>query len=55
MSFLDSLASAFKGKGARVPLGQSYASPWLYSDQSSGRKPFVYQTAVKHAYLDNPV
>lgn len=59
MSFLDSLTSAFKGKGARVPLGQSHASPWAYAEavggRTGGQRPFQYRVAVKQAYLDNPV
>ncbi len=54
MSFLDSLASAFKGKGTRVPLTPSYASPWMFSD-GGARRPFSYPVAIKHAYMDNPV
>ena len=54
MSFLDSLASAFKGKAARVPLTPSYASPWMFGD-TGVRRAFNYPVAVKHAYIDNPV
>ena len=55
MNFLESLASAFKGKGARVPLAQSYMSPWLFGDTSGNLRPFDYSIAVRRAYLDNPV
>ena len=40
MNFLESLASAFKGQGARVPLAQSYMSPWLFGDTSGNLRPF---------------
>lgn len=56
MSFLQSLAAAFKGGGgARVPLARSFASPWLFSETYGARAPFEYCAAVRHAYLDNPV
>ena len=55
MNFLQSLTSAFKGKGARVPLARSYVSPWLFSDMGSGRTPFEFSKAVMCGYLDNPV
>jgi len=55
MAFFDTIASAFKGKGARVPLSQSFGSSWAYGEGSGGRRPFIYQQAVKHAYVDNPV
>ena len=55
MSFLKTLASAFKGSGGRVPLARSYSSPWLFAEPSPGRAPYEYQGAVRRAYLDNPV
>ena len=55
MSFLKSLAAAFKGGGDRVPLARSFSSPWLFADAQSARAPFDYQLAVRRAYLDNPV
>ncbi len=56
MSFLQSLASAFKGGGRdRVPLARGYSSPWFFADCTPARRPFEYQSAVKHAYLENPV
>jgi len=55
MSFLQSLANAFKGGGERVPLARTYTSPWLFADMSTSRQPFEYQGAVKRAYLENPV
>lgn len=56
MSFLQSLASAFKGGGrSRVPLARGYSSPWFFADCAPARRPFDYQSAVKHAYLENPV
>lgn len=55
MSFLDTLIAAFKGRDPRVPLARSHAAPWLYADGGGSRAPFEYATAVKRAYLDNPV
>ncbi|MBS0481871.1 MAG: phage portal protein [Proteobacteria bacterium] len=55
MSFLSTLAAAFKG-GAdhRVPLARTFVSPWIYADPVT-RAPFDYASAVRRAYLDNPV
>ena len=55
MSFLQSLAAAFKGSDSRVPLARSFTSPWLYGDLGNPRAPFDYDRAVKRAYLENPV
>lgn len=55
MSFLQSLADAFKGTAERVPLARTFTSPWIFADGSSARAPFEYQRAVRHAYLENPV
>ena len=53
MSFLDSLRSAFKGgAGSRVPLARSFTSPWQFA---LAPEPFAYRSAVRHAFLDNPV
>lgn len=49
MSFLQSLAAAFKGSGARVPLARSFTSPWIFADSGSARAPFEYQRAVRSA------
>ncbi|MEQ1716663.1 MAG: hypothetical protein ABL907_11865, partial [Hyphomicrobium sp.] len=55
MSFLQTLASAFKGGGSpRVPLARTFTSPWLYAE-GSAKAPFDYSRAVKRGYLDNPV
>ncbi len=54
MTFLQSLAAAFKGVG-RVPLARTYSSPWFFADSASARAPFEYNAAVRRAYLDNPV
>lgn len=51
MSFLQSLAAAFKGGGERMPLARSFVSPW-YAVQALT---YDYPSAVKQAYLDNPV
>ncbi len=55
MSFLQTLAAAFKGGGDRVPLARSFTSPWVFGDSSGARAPFDYASAVKRAYLENPV
>lgn len=55
MSFLESLAAAFKGTAPRVPLARTYTSPWIFADAGAIRAPFEYQGAVRRAYLDNPV
>ena len=53
MSFLSSLASAFKGGGrSRVPLARSFVSPWSFALEPA---PFEYRGAVRRAFLDNPV
>ncbi|MCZ8170830.1 MAG: phage portal protein [Brevundimonas sp.] len=55
MSFLQTLAAAFKGGAqSRVPLARTFNSPWLFAE-GSARAPFEYTGAVKRAYLDNPV
>lgn len=55
MSFLQTLAAAFKGEGPRVPLARTFTSPWIFADGGGGRAPFEYAGAVRRAYLDNPV
>jgi len=55
MSFLQSLADAFKAAPSRVPLARSYSSPWIFADGAGARAPFEYSGAVRRAYLDNPV
>ena len=55
MSFLQTLAAAFKGAESRVPLARSFTSPWLFGDLGDARVPFNYAQAVKRAYLENPV
>ena len=55
MSFLQSLAAAFKGRGHRVPLARSYLSPWFFSDPEGGCSTFEYGSSVRRSYLDNPV
>lgn len=56
MSFIESLAAAFKGAGSRAPLARGTASPWFFADPGSGgRPPFEYNAAVRRAYLENPV
>ena len=60
MSFLDTLAAAFKGAPAasRPPLARSFASPWLFPEAyglSSPRGTFNYDAAIRAGYLHNPV
>lgn len=55
MSFLETLASAFKGASARVPLARTWNSPWVHAEAGPGRMPFDYLTAVRRGYLENPV
>ncbi|EDL49061.1 phage portal protein [Erythrobacter sp. SD-21] len=57
MSFLTSLATAFKGGGqSRVPVSRGFVSPWATAfDATPGRAPFDYAREVGEAYLANPV
>ena len=55
MSFLQSLADAFKGGESRVPLARTFTSPWLFGDLGNPRSPFDYDRSVRRAYLENPV
>ena len=56
MSFLSTIASAFKGGGgARVPLARGFVSPWALAVESAGAPPYEYGRSVRRAYLDNPV
>jgi len=60
MSFLQSLASAFKGEVVtpRAPLGRSFISPWAEAFDWRGgdaRGPMNYPVAIREAYLKNPV
>ncbi len=55
MSFLQSLAAAFKGADSRVPLARTFTSPWLFGDLGNPRSPFEYDRSVRRAYLENPV
>jgi len=55
MSFLETLAAAFKGGAARVPLARGSASPWFFHEGSSASLPYEYNAAVRRSYLENPV
>ena len=55
MSFIDTLVAAFKGESARLPLARGPASPWFFADGDGGRAHFEYASAVRRAYLENPV
>jgi HK97 family phage portal protein len=55
MSFIETLVSAFKGGGERVPLARAWNSPWVFAEYGGGKGPFDYHAAVRRAYLENPV
>ena len=57
MSFLSSLASAFKGGGGpRVPVARGFVSPWAASFQGgSARAPFEYSRAITASFVENPI
>ncbi len=55
MTFLQSLASAFKGGSGKVPLARSFASPWIFAEAGSGQSTYEYTRSVRRAWLDNPV
>lgn len=61
MSLLDTLRAAFKGGApARVPLARGFVSPWTQwssgaFERGGGRGPFEYRSAVRHAFIENPV
>lgn len=55
MSFLNTLAAAFKGGGGeRAPLARSFASPWA-SAFEAGSARFDYTSCVRRAFVENPV
>jgi len=61
MSFIDTLAAAFKGGGGnRVPLSRGFASPWAVafertrSGYGSGRA-FEYNRGIRQGFLANPI
>lgn len=56
MSFLNSLASAFKGgEQPRVPIARGFISPWAAAFDGGGKPPFEYTGAVRRAFVENPV
>lgn len=57
MSFLSTLASAFKGGGeTRVPLAHGYVSPWAVAyDRARPSHHFDYESAIKEGFLANPI
>ncbi|WP_375290844.1 phage portal protein [Qipengyuania sp.] len=62
MSFLTTLASAFKGGGGtqRVPVSRGFVSPWSTLAPSAFEAapqapPYDYGAAVREAYLANPI
>ena len=55
MSFLQSLASAFKSGSGKVPLARNFSSPWIFADGATGQTSYEYSRSVRRAWLDNPV
>ncbi|HEY8604989.1 phage portal protein [Tsuneonella suprasediminis] len=56
MSFLNTIASAFKGGGGvRVPVARGFVSPWAQAAGGNGALPYEYDRSVRRAYLENPV
>lgn len=57
MSFLSTLASAFKGGGEnRVPLAHGYVSPWAVAyDRARPGHHFNYDSAIREGFLANPI
>lgn len=56
MSFLNTIASAFKGGGqTRVPIARGFTSPWAAAFDGGGKPPFEYTSAVRRAFVENPV
>lgn len=56
MSFLNTLASAFKGgEQPRVPIARGFTSPWAAAFDGGGKPPFEYTGAVRRAFVENPV
>ena len=57
MSFLTSIASAFKGAGdGRVPLSRGYVSPWALALESAGGPPsYEYSASIRAGFLANPI
>jgi hypothetical protein len=47
MSFLQSLASAFKGGSGKVPLARSFTSPWFVADVGSGQTAYEYNLKIR--------
>ncbi|MFV0645782.1 MAG: phage portal protein [Sphingomonadaceae bacterium] len=56
MSFLSSIASAFKGaEDTRVPLARGFISPWAAAMDYQGQPPFDYTRSVRQGFMENPV
>lgn len=57
MSFIDTIASAFKGGGeTRVPLSRSFTSPWAVAmDRTNASMAYDYGRFVKQGFLANPI
>ncbi|XUU61666.1 phage portal protein [Erythrobacter sp. HA6-11] len=57
MSFIDTLAAAFKGGGDnRVPLARGYTSPWAVALGHIGpSRSFEYGRAIREGFIANPV
>ena len=61
MSFMQSLASAFKGGGgSRMPVARGFVSPWATAftgthTDNPDRGPFDYERAIARSFVENPV
>lgn len=61
MSFIDTLAAAFKGGGGnRVPLERGYISPWAVAFERAGSgsgsgRAFEYNRGIRKGFLANPI
>lgn len=57
MSFLTTLASAFKGGGgSRVPIASGFVSPWAVAFDAAPRpRTFDYGRAIRDGFTGNPV
>ena len=57
MSILNTLRAAFKGGAhTRLPVARGFQSPWSWHyEGGGGHAPFEYRSAVRSAFLANPV
>lgn len=56
MSFLTSIASAFKGGGgSRAPIARGYVSPWASAFGHAAGQGFDYDRSIREGFVGNPV